>query len=200
MNDSTPKLNIIRLKGKYILPYIEHLAKLRLGIFKDYPYLYAGDLEYEMHYLETYIKCPESVMVIALDGNQVVGASTSMPLEFEDRVFQTPFLTAGMKIQDIFYLGESVLQPAYRGQGTYKYFFKEREAAAREYGAQYTAFCAVERPLNHPQKPENYIPLDAVWNRFGYQKHPKLHTQFKWKEIGEENASPKTMVFWLKKI
>ena len=69
-------LEIIRLKGEEILPHISDLAKLRITILKDYPYLYEGDLEYETRYLHTYVSCPETCMVLVLDNKQIVGAST----------------------------------------------------------------------------------------------------------------------------
>ena len=43
----TQPLKIIRLKGQEIVPYIADLAQLRIEIFRDYPYLYLGDLEKE---------------------------------------------------------------------------------------------------------------------------------------------------------
>ncbi|KTD19339.1 hypothetical protein [Legionella israelensis] len=64
-------LQIIRLKGKDILPYISDLATLRIKVFKEYPYLYEGDVHYEQNYLQTYVTCPESIMVLVLDQKQV---------------------------------------------------------------------------------------------------------------------------------
>jgi hypothetical protein len=49
-------LKILRLKGQDIIPFIPELAKLRIEIFKSYPYLYDGDLDYEHNYLNTYSK------------------------------------------------------------------------------------------------------------------------------------------------
>src|ERR1700733_15359022 len=109
-------LKILRLKGQDILPYIPELAKLRIEIFKAYPYLYDGDLDYEYNYLNTYVKCKESILVIALDHDKVVGVSSAIPLEFETIEFQTPFLEIGINIKDVFYFGESILQVAYRGR------------------------------------------------------------------------------------
>ena len=105
-----------------------------------------------------------------------------------------------INLQDVFYLGESVLRPAYRGQNIYRHFFHERESAAKEYGAKIAAFAAVERSLEDPRQPPNYIPLDKVWQHFGYTKHPELFTYFEWQEIDEEKRSPKQLTFWLKTL
>lgn len=132
-------LKILCLKGQDILPYIPELAKLRIEIFKSYPYLYDGDLDYEYTYLNTYVKCKESIIVIVFDRNKVVGASSAIPLEFETIEFQKPFLENNISIKDVFYFGESVLKVAYRGRGIYRHFFTERELAAKEYGSKLMA-------------------------------------------------------------
>jgi GNAT superfamily N-acetyltransferase len=194
-------LIIKTLKGKEIEPYISDLAKLRINILKVYPYLYDGDLDYEQQYLSTYIKCPETILVLVLNQNNVVvGASSAIPLEFETIEFQKPFLEKNIKIRDVFYLGESVLQPKYRGRGIYRHFFTARETAAKEYGCKLSAFAAVDRALDDPRKPKDYVPLDNIWRHFGYEKHPELRTWFEWKEIGESMQTPKPLIFWLKKL
>lgn len=196
----TNQLIIQRLKGNAILPYIPELAKLRIEIFKDYPYLYDGDLSYETTYLQTYVSCKESIMVLVFDKTQIVGASTAIPLEFEMPECKQPFLAKDINIQNIFYLGESVLRPNYRGQNIYRHFFQEREAAATEYGCHITAFCAVERNPNDPRRPKDYRPLDKIWQHFGYQKHPELCAYYEWKELGESVASKKPLIFFLKNL
>jgi GNAT superfamily N-acetyltransferase len=193
-------LKIVRFKGQKILPYISDLAKLRIEVFKSYPYLYLGDLQYETDYLQTYVKSPESVLVLVFDKDKVVGVSTAIPLQFESKEFQQPFLEKGINIQDVFYFGESVLLPAYRGKKIYRHFFQEREAAAKEFGCKMAAFCAVSRPENDPRKPREYTPLDDVWKHFGYDKHEELCAYLEWQEIGEERPSVKPLIFWLKNL
>jgi GNAT superfamily N-acetyltransferase len=199
-NKPMDTLKIIRLQGKEIIPYIPNIANLRINIFKDYPYLYEGDLDYEFKYLNTYAQCAESIVILVFDKNNVVGASTAIPLQFETHEVKEPFLQAGMNIHDIFYFGESLLLPKYRGRNIYRQFFQEREQAARSFGCKIAVFAAVEREVNDPRKPIDYIPLDEVWKHFGYTKHPKLYTYFEWREIGEKSLTPKLLVFWLKTL
>lgn len=196
-------LKILRLKGDDIIPFIPELAKLRIDIFKNYPYLYEGDLEYEYKYLNTYVKCKESIIVFIFDQkkqNKVVGASSAIPLEFETIEFQQPFIDNNINIKDVFYFGESVLLPEYRGQHIYKQFFAEREKAAREYGCKITAFAAIDRPPNDPRKPIDYVSLDEVWEHFGYKKQSHLCAYFEWKEMGESIPTFKPLIFWIKKL
>jgi len=194
------ELRIIRVKGRDILPFISDLAQLRIQVFREYPYLYDGDVAYEEHYLSTYSACEESVLVLVFDNKQIIGASTAIPLEFEVMVFKKPFIDHQISVKDVFYLGESVLLPKYRGKKIYKHFFHERETAAKEYGAKLTAFCAVKRAKDDIRRPKTYQELDSVWEHFGYKKHADLCAYFKWKEIDVNEASDKPMEFWLKNL
>ena len=76
-------LRLERLSGDKLNQYIPELAELRIRVFRDFPYLYDGDLTYEEKYLQTYIEAPDSVIVLAFDGDHVVGASTGIPLKYE---------------------------------------------------------------------------------------------------------------------
>ena len=101
----------------------------------------------------------------------------------------------------LFYSGESVLLPEYRGRGLGRRFFQEREAHVRALGRFETVcFCAVQRPAHHPRRPVDYQPLDALWTRQGFVKHPELCATFSWRDLDEAAESPKPMVFWLKSL
>lgn len=192
---------IERVTGEGLRRYIPDLARLRIQVFRDWPYLYEGDEPYERTYLETYIRSPRSVVVLALDGGRAVGASTALPLADEAAYVTQPFAARGLDTARYFYFGESVLDHAYRGQGIGVRFFEEREAHARSFGTFETAcFCAVQRPDDHPMKPRSYVPLDAFWNRRGYVKDPGFITHFPWRDIGESEETEKTMAFWFKRL
>jgi GNAT superfamily N-acetyltransferase len=139
--------------------------------------------------------------VVVLDGESVVGTSTALPLGEADPAFQQPFARLGFDLTDVLYLGESVLLPAYRGRGLGVRFFKEREAHARELGdSRWAAFCAVDRPADHPRRPAGYQPLDRFWGSRGYTRHPELTATYHWKDIDENEETEKTMTFWLKRL
>ena len=192
---------IERVTGEGLRRYVPDLARLRIQVFRDWPYLYEGDEAYERTYLETYIRSPRSVVVLALDGGRAVGASTALPLADEAEYVTAPFTSRGLDIERIFYFGESVLDRGYRGQGIGVRFFEEREAHARGFGNFETAyFCAVQRPDDHPMKPRSYVPLDAFWNRRGYVKDPGFITHFPWRDIGESEETEKPMAFWFKRL
>lgn len=193
-------LKIERLSGNALLTYLPDLARLRIRIFRDFPYLYDGDMDYEENYLKTYAQANNSVVVLAWDAEKIVGASTGIPLSEETDYVQAPFIKNNYPLNNIFYCGESVLLSEYRGQGAGVAFFEHREAHARENGYHFSSFCAVDRPLDHPLRPADYVPLNRFWTNRGYQIQPQLQTDFSWKEIGEETESAKPMTFWMKEL
>ena len=194
------EVTVILCQGQAISPHLPALARLRIRVFRDFPYLYDGELSYEAEYLGRYAENPNSLFVLAFDGEELVGAATGQPLQDEVDEFRQPFETNGIKPERVFYYGESVLLHSYRGSGTGKRFLAEREAHAKQQGFDLAAFCAVERPTDHPYKPADYQPLHGFWNAHGYQRHGELATTFAWRDIGEQTESHKPMVFWLKPL
>jgi GNAT superfamily N-acetyltransferase len=186
--------------GQAIEAVLHDLAQLRIAVFREFPYLYEGNLDYEAKYLRSYAASPESVVAVVRDGSQIVGASTAMPLSQHSDDVAPPLVKAGFAVRDVYYLGESVLLPAYRGRGIGHRFFDEREAAARRFGYRYTSFCAVVRPDNHPLRPKDYVPHDAFWQKRGYQKRPDIVAEFAWLDLGEREETKKPMTFWIKEL
>lgn len=193
-------LTLTTRQGPTIAPYLEALAGLRIRVFRDFPYLYDGDPAYEAAYLGRYAENPASRFVLAFDGEALVGAATGQPLADEVAEFRAPFAAAGIDPATVFYYGESLLLPEYRGRGIGKAFMAEREAHARDAGFALAAFCAVERPDDHPRKPAGYRPLHGFWASRGYRRQGELATTFAWKDLGEAEESDKPMVFWLKEL
>lgn len=194
-------LRLEDFRGPALAPHLDALGRLRIAVFREYPYLYDGDLDYEREYLRVYLESPRSQVTLAFHGAEVVGATTCLPLADEGPEFQAPFLTAGIAVDSVCYFGESILLPAYRGQGAGKAFFQRREAhAAALPGISLAAFCAVDRPEDHPSRPPGYRPLDAFWSRLGYRRQPGMRCEFRWKEIGDPEESPKSLTFWTKAL
>ncbi len=199
MTDAPP-VRVVPLSGPAIAPLLPALAELRMQVFRDFPYLYDGDLAYERWYLERFAAAEAALVVAALEGDRLVGAATAAPLAEEHEDFKTPFIRCGIDPAVVFYLAESVLLGEFRGRGIGHAFFDEREAAGRRLGFAKAAFCAVVRPEDHPRRPAGYRPLDAFWRKRGYAPVPGMTTTFPWKDLGEAEASPKPMQFWLREL
>ncbi len=196
---------IKRLSGDEIQRHIEDLARLRLEIFRGYPYLYDGDPEYEERYVRYYLEAEDSVLVAAIDSSsgteRVVGLATGMPMDEADEVFQKPYTELGFDISKIFYFSESVLQPEYRGHGIGVAFFTEREAHVKALSRfDWMCFSAVLRSPDHPERPADYQPLFDFWKHRGYERHPELRTTLAWKGVGHIESTSEIMEFWLKHV
>ena len=190
------------LTGAEVGAALEDLAALRIAVFAAYPYLYDGDAAYEAAYLAEYAAAADAVLVAAFDGARIVGAATAAPMIHQKAEFREPFVARlaalGLDADRLFYFGESVLLPDYRGQGIGHAFFDHREAQARACGANAACFAAVIRPEDHPARPLGYAPHDAFWTRRGYAPVPGLVTELAWKEHGEAEESCKPMQYWLR--
>ncbi|WBO60379.1 GNAT family N-acetyltransferase [Acidocella sp. MX-AZ03] len=111
------KLELETVTGEEAQAALPDLARLRIEVFREFPYLYDGDEAHERDYLQTYVRVKGAAIVLARIGERIVGAATCLPLSAETQAVKTPFLEAGIDISDIFYFGESVLEKAYRGRG-----------------------------------------------------------------------------------
>ncbi len=140
-------LTIKTFSGPAAVPYFDDVARLRIEVFRAFPYLYEGSADYERKYLSTYARSPGSIFVLAFDGDEVVGAATGTPMKGETREVKAPFTVFGYNTDSIFYFGESILKSGYRGRGIGVRFIEERENHARSLGGMtHCTFCAVERP------------------------------------------------------
>ena len=196
-----PSLTFVRLTGRAFQTVFDDLAALRIAVFRDFPYLYEGSVDYEKNYLETYARSERSFLFAAYDGDRMIGATTALPVLDETEEVREPFQKLGYDLDTIFYFGESILLSAYRGQGLGHRFFDERETHARQFEQYTTAcFCAVQRPENHPLRPDNYQPLDEFWLKRGYQRDANLQTTFTWLDRNETIETAKPMIYWTKKL
>jgi GNAT superfamily N-acetyltransferase len=188
------------LKGEELAAALDDVARLRIEVFRAYPYLYDGDFEYERKYLEPYRESAGAIVVGAFEAGKLVGAATGTPLADHADDFAAAFAGTGIALDDVFYCAESVLLPAYRGQGIGHAFFEHRESHARTRGFGKSAFCAALRPEDHPMKPEGYQPLDAFWRKRGYAPLEGVVAGFSWKDLGETEETEKPLQFWMRDI
>jgi len=189
------------LTGDDLDAALPDLARLRIEVFRAFPYLYDGDVGYEEGYLRTYAETAGGVLVAAVDDDHgIVGAATGVPLAGEPADVRHAVAAAGLDVDATFYFGESVLREGWRGQGLGVRFFEAREAHARALGYSMAVFCAVVRSADHPRRPDPYQPLDGFWRRRGYAPLPRVRVSFSWRDLDEAEESPKPMAFWGKPL
>lgn len=188
------------LTGAALDAAMDDVARLRITVFRAFPYLYDGSIEYERQYLETYRTSPGAVLVGAFDGARLVGAATGTPMEDHAEDFAKAFAGQDVDHARLFYCAESVLLSDYRGRGIGHRFFDLREDHARALGRSHAAFCGVIRPDDHPLRPADYAPLDPFWHKRGYAPLPGAVARFRWKDVDQGEETEKTLQFWIKRL
>lgn len=186
------------LTGAQVPGAVSDLARLRMAVFAEWPYLYDGEAGYEEGYLREFAAAPEATLVVARDAGRIVGVATASPMAAQKAEFQSPFEARGLDVAELFYFGESVLLPAYRGRGIGHAFFDHREAQARRCGARAATFAAVVRPADHPDRPADYVPLDGFWRKRGYAPMEGMVTELAWKDHRDAEDRPKPMQYWMR--
>ncbi|PZW37660.1 acetyltransferase (GNAT) family protein [Humitalea rosea] len=195
-----PALRIERLAGPGLRALLPEVARLRIEVFRDWPYLYEGDQDSEARFLAAFSASPGAVVVLARAGDAVVGAATCQPMTEAPAAVQAPFLAAGMDPARLCYFGESVLRASHRGQGAGVAFFEQRLAAAREAGLTQAAFCAVRRDAADPRRPTGHAPLDGFWGKRGFAPAPGLAIRMGWREVGGGAEVPHWLDVWLREL
>ncbi|SFA80288.1 hypothetical protein SAMN05421688_1023 [Poseidonocella pacifica] len=188
------------LTGVALDAALDDVARLRIAVFRDWPYLYDGDLDYERRYLDTYRESAGAVLVGAFDKTRLVGAATGTPMEDHAEDFAAAFADRDVTLGEVFYCAESVLLPEYRGRGLGHAFFDHREAHARRLGRTCSAFCAVQRPVDHPLRPSGYRPLDEFWRKRGYERLEGAMARFRWRDVDQPAETDHTLQFWLRQL
>lgn len=195
-----PSLSFETLSGAALHPLLPELARLRIAVFRAWPYLYDGEEAYERGYLRSYAEAPGAAVVVCRDGTRVVGAATCEPMTQGHREVREAFVAAGLDPAAFCYFGESVLLAPYRGRGAGVRFFAEREAHARALGLRFATFCGVVRDPADPRRPPDYVPLDSFWRKRGYTARPDIVVRFGWKEVGATAETPHDLSCWVKDL
>ena len=190
------------LTGSAVADSLADLASLRIEIFQEFPYLYDGRREDELRYLKLYAEAPESFVITVTASDKVVGAATGIPLRHEHQGLIEPFAGSAYPVDEIYYVGELLLYPAYRNQGLGLRLVTKVEAQVCSLGTyRYLTCSTVLRPDDHPRRPTQtqYLPIDRFLARTGFRPLPGMTTEFSWRETdGDTRTHP--MKFWIKEL
>jgi GNAT superfamily N-acetyltransferase len=199
--NSSPNIKVLSFTGSSVGDLIPEIARLRIEVFPEYPFLYVGDYDYEMDYLKKFLTMKDAIVVAAFDGDALIGLATGFPFIYEAKELQQVLIAAHQNPEDYFCFGESVLRKSYRSLGIGKQFFDQREAYVQKLH-RYKAICfyTIVRPKEDPRRPSDYRPLAPFWQSRGFEEHHELVGTISYQEIGEEQQSPKKMVFWIKDL
>ena len=194
-------IQVRSLTGPALMTYLHSIAKLRMDVFREYPFLEEPDLSLETVQLKQYLMSKEAIGVLVFDNTTLVGASLGIPLALEKAEIQKPFRDRGDDTSTYYYFAESVLLKPYRNRGIGHHFFDVREAHVKGL-KKYKHICFFDplRPEVDAYKPGDYLPLHDFWRKRGYTHCPDLKCHLIWKQLHEERASEKTLTFWVKDL
>lgn len=194
-------IHVRTFTGSALKPYLHCLAKLKMEVFREYPFFEEPDLYREMQSLRKIASNKESVGVLVFDGITLVGSALGYPLEQDEPDLVKPFEERHLDISTYYFFTESLLLKPYRSRGIGHHFFDAREAHVH-YNKKYKHICFFipELSQNETLKPEDYLPHFDFWRRRGYVPHPEIKCTLKWKAIGEAHPSDKQITFWIRDL
>jgi len=184
--------------GEEASAYFSQIADLRINTFKEFPYFYEGNFETEKGYLGVYFKSQKSLTLLVFDGDKIVGCSSSVPLNEESDIIQRPFLDSNLNSKDYLYIGDVIIQKAYRERGFLRKFFEHHENHAKTQGLKHLVFMTVNRPHSHPRRPSDYKSLEPIWQHFGYKLMSGMAVKTSWLQSDTLKVENNELGIWVK--
>ncbi len=191
--------------GQEIIPYVKDVATMRIEGFREFPYLYEGNMAYEEKYLEGYAKEPRAMLIRVLEGDKLAAVATATPLDSSsDIVAEAPerFEARGHDPKTFYYYAEIIVKKAYRGRGIAEMIYREREHRARQWGYRNVCLAVVKRPDDHPLRPADYKSPERIFERDGFVK-TSIEIVYNWPTIlpnGKVEKKDNLMVFWSRSL
>lgn len=74
---------ITEVRGGEAERFVDGLASLRIRVFRDFPYLYEGDRQYERRYLRTYFASPRAPGLTTEYSWREAGESSETPKQMQ---------------------------------------------------------------------------------------------------------------------
>jgi len=193
------------LIGNNASRYIDLVAKLRLEYFKEFPYLYEGNIEYEKKYVTGYTLDKKSMIAVVKINGEVAGISTGIPLISDSEIvadIKKGFQKKEINIDEYYYYGEVIILPKFRGLGLSRKLFEAQDKIVKEWGFRHVYILTVIRENNHPLKPKNYKSPDVLWKRLGFLQIDKT-VSYHWSTIQKDGSvknNENTLQFWIKNL
>jgi len=199
------RVEIEILVGENSIGYIETVSKLRIDIFREYPYLYEGDLNYEQQYVKGYTMDKKAMIALARIDGKIAGVSTGIPLISDSEIVvdaKKVFSKDNIDIGDYYYYGEVIVLPEYRGKGITTQLYDAQHELVKEWGYKHVCILTVVREESHPLKPITYRSPDKMWEHLGFFRN-NLTVDYHWPTIHADKSVKDVsnkLEFWTKDL
>ena len=181
------------------------VSDMRITYFREFPYMYKGNLEYEKEYISELTSHKKSMIVTASINSKIVGISTALPLTSDADILKEVYNLFEKKSyapKEIYYYGEVIVLPSYRRKGIANQLYHLHEQQALKWKYKYACLAVVVRDKDDPRKPNQYLSTDIIWPKLGFKKE-NIYFNYHWPTVlsdGQVKDVQNTMVFWTKKI
>lgn len=194
-------IHIRSFTGSGLKTWLHPIAKLRMEVFKDYPWFEEPNLDQQTESLRKIASCKESISVLIFDNTTLVGASLGYPLNIEEPALLRPFRDRQLEIDSYFYFGESTLLKHYRGRGIGHHFFDAREAHVAHFKKyKHICFCTPNCPESDSSRPKDFVSPVDFWRKRGYIHHPEMKCLLFWNTLEKAHPSEHQMSFWIRDL
>src|SRR6267154_1949937 len=95
-------IHVRSFSGASLKTYLHSVAKLRLEVFKEYPFFEEPDLDREAQFLRKIFSNKDSIGVLIFDNTTLVGASLGYLLSLEEPSLQRPFKERNFDVESHF--------------------------------------------------------------------------------------------------
>ena len=196
-------MEFLVLKGLEIEKYLDDVIKLRIAVFREYPYLYDGNIEYEKEYFKDFIKDQTARVILVKDSGKVVAVATSIALSNAHLCDDThkPFVGKGYDVDRFYYYGEIMIDKAYRNKGISKQIYRLRQKEAVSLGFDMLCFATIIKDTDNV--PVDYFDPSQMWRSMGFVEHLDMQVECEWPKIqndGSTKDQTSKLNFWIKKI
>ncbi len=191
--------------GHQIVNYLEDVASFRIKYFKDYPYLYVGDQNYERKYLSGFANDSKGLLILVKQNKKIIAVSTGVPLVTNSDILdgaEDGFRSKKLNPFENYYYGEVIIDYAFRGRGIIGKVYELQETFAKSQNFKSVAIATVVRSDDDIRRPENYRSSDPLWLKLGFNR-TGIQFNFNWPTIREDltiSDCSNCMEYWIKII
>lgn len=155
------------------------IGALRIEIFREWPYLYEGEIEEASTYLKDYIKDESGRLITLENEGEILGMVTGIAVAFYDA-----HLLAETSPR-YYYWGDFILKKAYRGHQLGQQLFDAAREVFKTLDFDTLLMAMIKRDAFDPRRPKEARDMREFAKKVGFKSNG-VSLFYKWREIGEE--------------